>query len=111
MNAWKIVTTGISTDTVVRSLQIDYYAMDMDAKGNIIAMNVWYDSTNMNIKALKGLYLLDRVTGKQLKVFREDTLYIADRPNFFAPPLFLTKNHLVVGTNISKKADQHLSSQ
>lgn len=103
MNAWKIVTTGISTDTVVRSLQIDYYAMDMDAKGNIIAMNVWYDSTNMNIKALKGLYLLDRVTGKQLKVFREDTLYIADRPNFFAPPLFLTKNHLVVGTNISKK--------
>ncbi len=97
--AWQIKSIGISSDTIMRTLVADYYALDIDEKGNFIATKIWYDSSESHLSGMKGVYKIDRITGKPLQTLRDDTLFICkDRSGcpFFG--MYLQKNYLAFST-------------
>jgi hypothetical protein len=75
---WQIKSAGIYSDTALRTIITDHLALDMDDKGNILATSIWYDSTHWYWSGMKGLYKLDRTSGKVLQTINEDTIFVCN---------------------------------
>ncbi len=99
--ATEIKSAGINTDTAIRILRIDYHVVDIDDKGQLVATKMWYDSGRYGITGLKGLYKLDRTTGKILQTLRDDTLFVCTRRadwGCWPPTIYVQKNFAVIKT-------------
>lgn len=97
-NGWQTRSAGIQSDTALRTLITDHIAHDVDERGNILASKIWYDSTNWYWTGMKGLYKLDRTSGKVLQTINEDTIFVCkDRTGCAFMGNYLQKNYYAFG--------------
>lgn len=104
-NGWQIRSAGIDTDTALHTLITDHLPLDIDEKGNILVSAIWYDSTTWYWNGLKGLYKIDRTTGKLLQTINEDTIFVCRERNGCANlGFYLQKNYFAFSSKTYNQA-------
>jgi hypothetical protein len=84
-----MVSVGVASETTLRPIACSCFVYGMDEQNNFITSGAEYDIKG-RIKVIRGLYRVDRLTGKQLEILRPDTdtLFVCKNNNCHSSPFF-----------------------